>query len=82
MTIHARSATLADSELIFAWRNHERSRKYSTNNQVIDMAEHEKWYQNRIKQIEDQSFWIFSNKTSKLGYVRLIDQFILKILLR
>ena len=70
MTIHVRSATLADSELILAWRNHERSRKHSTNNQVIDMAEHEKWYQNRIKQIEDQSFWIFANESSKLGYVR------------
>ena len=70
MTILARSATLADSELVLEWRNHEKSRKYSTNNQVINMAEHEKWYRNRIKQIEDQSFWIFANEPSKLGYVR------------
>ena len=70
MTIRARSATLADSGLILEWRNHESSRKHSTNNQVIDRDEHEKWYQKRIKQIDDQSFWIFGNETSQLGYVR------------
>ena len=76
MTILARSATLADSGLVLEWRNHESSRKHSTNNRVIDKVEHEKWYQNRIKQIDDQSFWIFGNETSQLGYVRfdrLID---------
>ncbi len=70
MTILARSATLADSGLVLEWRNHESSRKHSTNNRVIDKIEHEKWYQNRIKQINDQSFWIFGNETSQLGYVR------------
>jgi RimJ/RimL family protein N-acetyltransferase len=70
MTIRARRATLADSRLILEWRNHESSRKYSTNNRVIDRDEHEKWYQNRIKQIDDQSFWIFGNESSQLGYVR------------
>lgn len=70
MTIRARSATLADSGLILEWRNHENSRKHSTNNRVIDSEEHEKWYQNRIKQVEDQSFWIFSDETSQLGYAR------------
>ena len=76
MTILARSATLADSGLVLEWRNHESSRKHSTNNRVIDKVEHEKWYQNRIKHIDDQSFWIFGNETSQLGYVRfdrLID---------
>lgn len=70
MTILARSATLADSGLVLEWRNHESSRKHATNNRVIDKVEHEKWYQNRIKQIDDQSFWIFGNETSQLGYVR------------
>ena len=70
MTIRARRATLADSGLILEWRNHESSRKYSTNNRVIKKVEHEKWYQNRIKQIDDQSFWIFGNETSQFGYVR------------
>ena len=70
MTIRARSATVADSGLILEWRNHERSRKHSTNNRVIERAEHEKWYQKRIKQIDNQPFWIFSNETSQLGYVR------------
>lgn len=70
MTIRARSATLADSGLILEWRNHESSRKHSTSNRVIDRDEHEKWYQKRIQQIDDQSFWIFSNETSQLGYVR------------
>lgn len=71
MSIHARSATLADSALILEWRNHESSRKYSANNQIIETEEHEKWYQHRIKQIDDQSFWIFGSNTSNLGYVRL-----------
>ena len=71
MSIHARSATLADSALILEWRNHESSRKYSANNQIIDKEEHEKWYQHRIKQIDDQFFWIFGSNTSNLGYVRL-----------
>jgi spore coat polysaccharide biosynthesis predicted glycosyltransferase SpsG/RimJ/RimL family protein N-acetyltransferase len=70
MTICARSATLTDSGLVFEWRNHESSRKHSTNNQIIDKVEHEKWYHSRIKQIDDQSFWIFGNETSQLGYVR------------
>ena len=70
MTILARSATLADSGLVLEWRNHESSRKHSTNNRVIDKVEHEKWYQNRIKHIDDQSFWIFGDETSQLGYVR------------
>ena len=70
MTIRARSATLADSGLILEWRNHESSRKHSTNNRVIDRDEHEKWYQKRIKQIDDQSFWIFGTETSQLGCVR------------
>lgn len=70
MSIHVRNVTLADSELILEWRNHENSRKNSTNNRVIDKEEHEKWYQNRIKQVENQSFWIFSDENSQLGYVR------------
>ena len=53
MTILARSATLADSGLVLEWRNHESSRKHSTNNRVIDKVEHEKWYQNRIKHLEE-----------------------------
>jgi spore coat polysaccharide biosynthesis predicted glycosyltransferase SpsG/RimJ/RimL family protein N-acetyltransferase len=70
MTLHARRTTLADSGLILKWRNHESSRKYSTNDRIIDRAEHEKWFQNRIKQNEDQFFWIFENEISQLGYVR------------
>lgn len=70
MILHARSATLADSGLILEWRNHESSRRNSKNDRIIEGAEHENWFQNRIKQNENQPFWIFDNGISQLGYVR------------
>lgn len=71
MNINARSATLADSEFVLACRNHEASRKFSTDDRIIAVEGHEKWYRTRIKQIDSQHFWIFSIGDIKLGYVRL-----------
>lgn len=68
--MHVRSASLVDSQLVREWRNHERSRRYSKNTAIISKDEHDNWYGSRIKSIDEQPFWIFSDKDNQLGMVR------------
>ena len=39
-----RHADRKDMEALFAWRNSPESRKYSTNNQIIDWETHKNWF--------------------------------------
>lgn len=71
MSINVRSANLDDSGFVLACRNYEVSREFSTNDSIITVEEHEKWYQARMKKTDGQNFWIFSSGDTNLGYVRL-----------
>jgi len=73
MNINVRDASIGDSLNILTWRNHLTARKFSLNPLPILESEHDSWYIERLKLINSQPFWIFSENGSDIGYVRLDD---------
>jgi len=70
MNIKVRDASIEDSIKILTWRNHHTARKFSLNPLPILESEHDNWYKERLKFINSQPFWIFSENGSDIGFVR------------
>ena len=73
MNITVREASIGDSLKILTWRNHPTARKFSLNSLLILQSEHERWFIERLKLIDTQPFWIFTENGNDIGYVRLED---------
>jgi len=73
MNITVRDASIGDSLKILTWRNHPIARKFSLNSSPILQSEHDSWFEERLKLINTQPFWIFTENGSDIGYVRLED---------
>jgi spore coat polysaccharide biosynthesis predicted glycosyltransferase SpsG/RimJ/RimL family protein N-acetyltransferase len=71
MNIAARDASIEDSMLVLNLRNQRESISASRNQSEITISDHESWYKNRLKSIQDQPFWIFKDSRKEIGYVRL-----------
>jgi spore coat polysaccharide biosynthesis predicted glycosyltransferase SpsG/RimJ/RimL family protein N-acetyltransferase len=71
MNISAREASIEDSLIVHTLRNQPKSVSASTNQSEITKTEHDSWYKTRLKLIQTQPFWIFSDSKSDVGYVRL-----------
>ena len=73
MNITVRDISIGDSPKILAWRNHPTARKFSLNSLPILQSEHDSWFAKRLKLINTQPFWIFTENGKDIGYVRLED---------
>jgi RimJ/RimL family protein N-acetyltransferase len=70
MELLIREVTIQDSDLLLAWRNEAEVRKFSHQQKVISRQEHSEWFNNRLKHLPLQPFWMFENDEEAVGFVR------------
>jgi RimJ/RimL family protein N-acetyltransferase len=65
-----RDVTFQDSEVLLEWRNLIDVRMSSRNSDLIPIETHSKWFNNRLKLMPNQPFWVFENSLGKIGFIR------------
>ena len=70
MDVVLRACSVADSPMLFEWRNSIEARRYSTNQSVISAHEHNKWIASRFGSGNQDPFWIATINGVPIGYVR------------
>lgn len=68
--IFLRKATEEDVMLIFQWANDPEVRRNSFQTKQIDLEDHKKWYDSKIKSA-NSLFYILMNKDIPVGQIRL-----------
>ena len=62
----------SDSSHLLEWRNHPNVRMFSRSTELIEPAEHEKWFEERLRNIQNLGqIYFFGHQTKRLGMVRL-----------
>ncbi len=67
-----RSIQKSDSNFILEWRNSERIRSFSYNDQIIEVKEHRKWFES-VKNSKYRKVLIFEADDEPLGLVQFFD---------
>jgi ribosomal protein S18 acetylase RimI-like enzyme len=68
-TVQLRKATIEDCKNIYDWRNHQQTRKYSGNSEIIPYETHQAWYQTAIID-EKKIFLIARDNDKEIGVLR------------
>lgn len=66
-----RKANLNDSKLYFEWANDEEVRTQSFNSNSIDWLNHQKWFNDKVKNVNCSLFVFETNQKETVGQVRI-----------
>ncbi len=66
-----RMANSLDSQKLLEWRNQPEVRKFSPNTEIIEQAEHDFWFEMRIKRLATEPLFIFELGDEPIGMSRL-----------
>ena len=63
-----------DSYFLYKVRNSDDIRKFSSNTSKIELQNHNKWFNRKLK-LKGNFFYILKINTKKIGYIRLENKF-------
>ena len=70
MNLTLRNCTLEDAAMVLIWRNAEKVRNFSHNSREIEQVEHERWFSQKLREIQKEPFWIILSDGNNAGFVR------------
>lgn len=68
--IKLRKATMADSELLWNWRNQKSVRESAFSSEKIEYSSHEEWYKNKLKNPNTYFFIATDSSNKPVGQIR------------
>jgi RimJ/RimL family protein N-acetyltransferase len=71
MEITQRNATLHDAQVLLAWRNHPKVRRFSVQSELIPINEHMRWLEARLGRSQSEPFYLFELNNAVIGMCRL-----------
>ncbi len=69
--IYLRRVNKKDCYDLWKWRNHPQVRKWCLNSQKVKLGDHEKWFENKIRDKRVRIYIAENQKGEKIGQVRL-----------